>query len=81
MPEGDCKAYTYNCSTNDLQLGINGLMLFFPVTYFFTFCFYLRQAFRRLEKQPYSDFKIGNLLVRLMVRQLPSPSLCVSPSL
>ncbi|KAK9807450.1 hypothetical protein WJX73_008432 [Symbiochloris irregularis] len=65
---GDCKNYVYNCSTKPLQIGVNGIMLTFPVLFFVVFCVYLRQAFRRLKHQPYSDFKIGNLLVRLMVR-------------
>ncbi|KAK9813862.1 hypothetical protein WJX73_002319 [Symbiochloris irregularis] len=68
VPLGDCKNYVYDCSITRLQIGLVGLMLAFPVFYFVIFCIYLRQAFVHLKDQPYSDFKIGNLIVRLMVR-------------
>ncbi|KAK9807443.1 hypothetical protein WJX73_007832 [Symbiochloris irregularis] len=68
VAEGDCKHYIYNCSITNVQMGLVGLMLFFPVLYFFIFCLYLRRAFAALSNEPYSDFKVGNLLIRLMVR-------------
>ena len=67
VAEGDCRRYEYNCSVNHTQIGLVGVMCFFPVLYFVVFCFYLRQAFVRLKHEPYADFKIGNLLVRLKV--------------
>ena len=76
VAEGDCRDYRYLCSVTNTQIGLVGLMCFFPVAYFMLFCFYLRQAFNRLRNEPYSDFKIGNLLVRLMVSAL-MPLLCM----
>ena len=67
VPLGDCERYEFICTVTSTQIGLVGVMCFFPVLYFLTFCFYLRQAFSRLQSQPYSDFKIDNLLVRLAV--------------
>ena len=75
VAEGDCRHYIYHCSVTSTQMGLIGIMIFFPVLYFVVFCVYLRQAFLRLRKEPYSDFKIGNLLVRLMVG--PPDMLCM----
>lgn len=67
VAEGDCKNYTYVCTVTHLQIGLIAIMVFFPILYFCVFSFYLRQAFVRLRQEPYSDFKMGNLIIRLKV--------------
>lgn len=64
----DCRRFIFNCKTNDIQTAIIGIMVFWPVVYFFLFAFYLRLAFVQLKSKPYQDFRTANLLVRLEVR-------------
>lgn len=78
VAEGDCKHYNYTCHVKHLQIGLVGIMVAFPVLYFLVFSFFLRQAFVQLRQQPYADFKIGNLVVRLKVCDMALSSLYAS---
>ena len=63
----DCRSFYFNCKNSNIQTGLVGLMLFWPVLYFFLFVYYLRLAFVQLRKRPYQDFRTANLLVRMEV--------------
>ena len=56
------------------KLGLAGLMIFWPVLYFFVFVYYLMKAYYFVHSAPWADFKIANLLVRLHV--CPPVSFC-----
>ena len=65
---GDCKNYIYLCGDNSIQMGLVSSMVLWPVVYLALLSLLLRSAFVRLRREPYSDFKMSNLIVRLQVK-------------
>ncbi|EIE21258.1 hypothetical protein COCSUDRAFT_57160 [Coccomyxa subellipsoidea C-169] len=66
--EGSCDYWQYDCHTTDLQQGLIGILVVIAYGYFFMYLYYIGRAYYILRGLPYTQFKMGNLMVRLHLR-------------
>ncbi|KAK9837540.1 hypothetical protein WJX84_004530 [Apatococcus fuscideae] len=65
---GDCTSWRFDCTVNATTQGLIALILFFGACWFALWLYLLYRSKGHLFRQPYSDFKMANLSLRIQER-------------
>ncbi|KAK9902044.1 hypothetical protein WJX75_002353 [Coccomyxa subellipsoidea] len=66
--ENNCDDWLYSCITTPVQQGLIGILVAIGYVYFFLYLYFIGKAYLILRGLPYTQYKMGNLMVRLHLR-------------